>query len=438
MKTFFIDNYGCAKNQVDAEEMATRLSAAGWSRVSSPEAAGLYIVNTCGFIEDAKKESIGAVVAARAAYPHAKVLVAGCLSQRYAAELAGDLVEADGVFGNADLSRVTEVAEATLRGDRTTLVPQRVPYRPVTREVLTGFPGHAYLKIAEGCSNRCSFCAIPLIRGDTSSRPPEDVAAEFGTLVGRGIREVSIIGQDLGSYGLDLAGRQMMPELLKAISSVSGDWRVRLLYIHPDRFPYGILEACSADSRIAPYFDLPFQHASRPVLRAMNRSGDADRYLALLADIRSAVPTAVIRSTFLVGFPGETDDDVAELLRFQDRARMDWLGTFAYSREEDTPAWSMKNRVPKKTATARKAAVEQAQRPITEAALSRFVGTTQKVLVEELIEGEDLAIARGYMNAPEVDGAVVVVGENLVPGTFAEVVVSAVRGVDLEAVPRGR
>ena len=434
MKRFYIDNHGCAKNQVDAEEIAARLSREGWEQTNTPDGAGLVIVNSCGFIEDAKKESLEAVMAFRATWPDKRILLAGCLSQRYAEALDADLAEADGIFGNGDLSLVGSAAEAALAGQRRSLAPEIRPYAPVRRERLTGFPGLAYLKIAEGCSNRCSFCAIPLIRGDLSSRDPEDVAREFEELIAAGFWEVCLIGQDLGSYGLDRSGRPLLPELLGAVSGLSGDFRLRMLYIHPDRFPRAILDACARDARIAPYFDLPFQHGSSPILKAMNRSGNAETYLQLLSDIRSALPQAVIRSTLLAGFPGETDADFAALRDFQDKARLDWLGAFAYSREEDTPAYAMKGRVSKKIAEARKKAIEEAQRPITEAALARFTGTVQTVLVEEQIEGEDLAIARGYMNAPEVDGSIVVVGSQLKAGQRVDVRITAVRGVDLEAV----
>ena len=434
MKRFYIDNHGCAKNQVDAEEIATRLSLEGWTQSETPDDAGLIIVNSCGFIEDAKKESLEAVMAFRAAWPGKRIMLAGCLSQRYATALDADLSEADGIFGNGDLSLVGAAAEAALSGKRQSLAPAIRPYKPIRRKQLTGFPGLAYLKIAEGCSNHCSFCAIPLIRGDLSSREPEDVAREFEDLIGTGVWEVCLIGQDLGSYGLDRSGRPLLPELLSAISGLSGDFRLRMLYIHPDRFPLSILDACARDTRIAPYFDLPFQHGSVSILKAMNRSGNAQDYLRLLGDIRSALPQAVIRSTLLTGFPGETEEDFAALRDFQDKARLDWLGAFSYSREEDTQAYTMRGRVPKKLAQARKKAIEVAQRPITEAALARFTNTKQTVLVEEQIEGEDLAIARGYMNAPEVDGSIVVVGSQLRAGQRVDVRVTAVRGVDLEAV----
>ncbi len=433
-KSFFIDNHGCAKNQVDAEEMAAHLQLRGYRQIPASADADIIIVNTCGFIEDAKKESLEAVMAMRKAYPGKRILMAGCLSQRYAEALGSDLAEADGIFGNGDLSKIGDAVDAMMEGKHPNLVPSRLPYAPARRKKLMGFPRLAYVKIAEGCSNHCAFCAIPLIRGEISSREPGDVAAECAELIESGVYEICLIGQDLGSYGLDRGEAPMLPSLLEKISAIPGDFRVRMLYIHPDRFPLGILEHCARDPRILPYFDIPFQHASTPVLRAMNRSGDADRYLALIKTIRARLPGAVLRSTFLVGFPGETDEDFARLREFQDEARLDWLGAFAYSREEDTAAFAYKARVPKKIAAGRKQEIETAQRAITELALARFVGERQTVLVEERIENEELAIGRGSMNAPDVDGAIVVVGGDLQPGEVVEVVVSAVRGVDLEAV----
>ncbi len=434
-KTFFIDNHGCAKNQVDAEEMAVHLQLRGYSQISTSADADIIIVNTCGFIEDAKKESLEAVMAMRKAYPGKRILMAGCLSQRYALEMGRDLAEADGIFGNGDLSKIGDAVDAMMEGKHPSLVPPRLPYAPARRKKLMGFPRLAYVKIAEGCSNHCAFCAIPLIRGEISSRDPDDVAAECSELIAGGVYEICLIGQDLGSYGLDRGGKQLLPALLEKISAIKGDFRVRMLYIHPDRFPLGVLERCAADPRIIPYFDIPFQHASTAILVAMNRSGDARQYLALIQTIRATLPEAVLRSTFLVGFPGETDADFTELREFQEAAQLDWLGAFTYSREEDTKAFGYKARVPKKTASARKQEIEAAQRDITERRLARFVGTKQTVLVEERIEDEDLAIGRCAMNAPDVDGAVVVVGPDLHAGDVLEVMISAVRGVDLEAVP---
>ncbi len=456
-RRFFIDLYGCAKNQVDAEEIATRLEGAGWTRVADADEADLVLVNSCGFIESAKKESIDAVLGHKAARPAARVMLAGCLSQRYPDELGEALSEADAVFGNADLSRVVEAAEAALAGTRPVLAPARVPYRPVERKELFGWKGSAYVKIAEGCSNRCSFCAIPLIRGDIDSRPVGDVVAEIESLLARGVYEIDLIGQDLGSYGRDSGGGQLLPALLSRLSALEGDFRVRMLYIHPDRFPLEILDACERDPRVLPYFDIPFQHGSSKILKAMGRKGDPETYLDLIATIRGRLPEAVVRSTFLVGFPGETDEDFALLREFQDKARLDWLGAFAYSKEEGTAAAAMKGAVPKKLAERRKAELEAAQGPITEERMRRFVGREFEVLIEERIEAasdgasggpaagaddaegtgaEAFSLGRAWFQAPEVDGLCVVRGD-FEPGTVVKAKTFALRGVDLEADPVG-
>lgn len=436
---FWIDQHGCAKNQVDGEELTARLEADGHRFVGSAAEADLIIVNTCGFIESAKKESLGAVMDLKSAYPDKKIMVAGCLAQRYPSELGADLAEADGIFGNADLSHVAETAERTLSGLRPVFAPEQP--RAVTdtkafdRPRLFDFPGTAHVKITEGCSNHCTYCAIPLIRGDLRSRGVDDIVAECRGLLDRGARELVLIGQDLGAYGDDLPGADL-PALLSALSALPGDFRVRVLYIHPDHFPDRILDIMRRDPRILPYFDLPFQHASATILKAMNRRGNDAVYLDLLRRIRSALPDAMIRSTFLVGFPGETEEDFSILSRFQIEAQLDWAGVFTYSREEGTAAYGMKAKVAKKTAESRKRAIEEAQGPITESRLSRFVGREIDVLVEERVEGEELCIGRGWMQAPDVDGLCVLRGVHR-PGTIVRARVLAVRGVDLDVIPVG-
>ncbi|HET7839594.1 MAG TPA: 30S ribosomal protein S12 methylthiotransferase RimO [Rectinemataceae bacterium] len=439
---FWIDRHGCAKNQVDGEEMLSRLEAAGHLYVDSPEGAELIIVNTCGFIEDAKKESIDAVIGLKAAHPKAKVLVAGCLAERYSEALSSELPEADGIVGNADLGAIIEAAEETAAGHRPVLLPHAAPsLGTVTRKRLFDFPGTAHVKITEGCSNNCSYCAIPLIRGSLRSRPVAEVVAECSELVARGIGELVLIGQDLGSYGRD-SGSSRLPELLSALSALEGDFRVRVLYIHPDNFPEAILPVMAADPRLLAYFDLPFQHASAPILKAMHRRGDAAAYLGLIARIRSALPEAVLRSTVLVGFPGETEEDFRRLLEFQAAARLDWLGSFAFSREEGTAAFDLKGRVPKKVVAERRRRVEEAQEGITRERLERFVGQSLEVIVEEPVEtdpdgdedGEPLSIGRAWLQAPEVDGLTVLRGR-FEPGARVLAKVLGVRGVDLEAMP---
>ena len=444
---YFLDPFGCAKNQVDAETMMAVLDSSDWSRVEDSAAADLIIVNSCGFIESAKQESINAVISYRRLYPGKKILLAGCLAQRYGKELPASLVEADGFFGNTDLGAIAAAANSVFKGPpREAPAPFPVSSSLLAARPLLSLPGQAYVKISEGCNNRCAFCAIPVIRGPLRSRPVPELAAECRSLLDRGVRELCLVGQDLGSYGADLGGGGSgLPELLEALSALDGHFWVRFLYIHPDHFPLPILDLCRRDSRFLPYFDLPFQHGSAETLRAMGRRGDPDSYLRLIAGIRAALPDGVIRSTFLTGFPGETGGDFRRLLDFQARSDLDWLGVFAYSREEGTPAYSMKARVPKKIAARRKALVEEIQTGISEKRMDRFVGRSMEALVEEALPipaadpvstgREYRYLGRLYCQAPEVDGSTVLrSGKPLVTGTFVRGRIVARRGFDLDMI----
>ena len=434
MPQYYFDPFGCVKNQVDAENMMAQLNSAGWLSAQDAEGADLIIVNSCGFIEDAKRESIDAVMEWRRLYPGKKILLAGCLAQRYSKELGESLPEADGFFGTDDITKITaavnslglgggELGSGLLTGDRP----------------LLSLPGSAYVKISEGCDNNCSYCAIPLIRGPLRCRAVQDILDECRGLLARGVKELCIIGQDIGSYR---SGDSGLPELLAAISGLSGDFWLRLLYMHPDHFPLTVLDIMERDLRFLPYFDIPFQHASQGILSAMNRHGNAEAYLALVETIRSRLPRSVIRTTFLVGFPGETDADFASLLGFQEKLRPDWLGCFSYSREEGTAAYAMPRRVPKKTALARKQEVEERQMRITEENMDRFVNQSLDVLLEERFDGdsdnaehEDLWLGRLYCHAPEVDGAAVIAGTMSGTEKAGDVLsckVIARRGFDLE------
>jgi ribosomal protein S12 methylthiotransferase len=431
---YYLDPFGCVKNQVDAETMMAFLNKSGWVQAENAGTADLIIVNSCGFIESAKQESINAVLSWRRLYPEKKILLAGCLAQRYAPELAEALPEADFFFGNADLAGIDEAAGRALgRKGKRAKRGKTIGEIEAGKRPLLSLPGSAYVKISEGCNNRCAFCAIPLIRGGLRSRSIPDVVDECGMLLDRGIKELCLIGQDIGSYGRDLEGA-MLPELLRSLSALQGEFWVRLLYIHPDNFPLSILDIMEEDPRILPYFDIPFQHGSEKILKAMKRRGNAETYLSLTETIRRRLPGAAIRSTFMTGFPGETEEDFRQLLEFQEKARPDWLGCFVYSREEDTPAYSMKGRVAKKAALERKRMIEERQIPVTERQMERFVGLSFETLVEEKIEGEDgLYLGRLPCQAPEVDGSAVISGgRELLPGTFVRGRVFARAGFDLE------
>jgi len=397
---YYVDPFGCAKNQVDAENMMLHLNNAGWSAAQDAVDADIIIINSCGFIQSAKQESINAVLEWRKRFPGKKILLAGCLAQRYAEELSESLPEVDGFFGVDDIAGIVEYLGSREWGVGSGVVVRKQSVLPSTRPLLS-LPGSAYIKISEGCDNRCSFCAIPLIRGPQHCRTIEDIVDECRGLLARGVKELCVIGQDIGSYRSNGAG---LPELLNAIAELTGNFWVRLLYIHPDHFPLAILDLIERDRRFLPYFDIPFQHGSAAILAAMNRGGTMETYLALSATIRARLPAAIIRTTFLVGFPGETDADFAALLVFQQQLRPDWLGCFAYSHEEDTPAYTMKGQVPPKIAARRQRQVEESQVPITVQSIDRFIGQTMEVLLEERIP----TIGRLYCHAPEVDGAAIV------------------------------
>ena len=315
-----------------------------------------------------------------------------------------------------------------------------IKHTPASRPLLS-LPGSAYVKISEGCGNNCSNCAIPLIRGPLHCRPLNDIVVECKGLLGRGIKELCLIGQDLGSYCYCGKG---LPQLLEAIASLEGDFWVRLLYIHPEKFPLSILDIMEKDKRFLPYFDIPFQHASARILAAMNRChadvnfDHANKYLELAGVIRKRLPAAIIRTTFLLGFPGETQEDFKLLLDFQDKLKADWLGCFLFSREDGTAAYKLKPQVPKKIAVERQREIEKKQIAITEKNIDRFIGQKLDVLLEEQIE--PFWLGRLYCHAPEVDGsAVVKMPESgldctgLKAGDIVPCKIIARRGFDLEA-----
>ena len=469
-KKFFMDLHGCAKNQVDAEIIIGIMENLSWKNTSDPGEADLIIINSCGFINSAKEESINAVLQAKAAHPRAKVLLAGCLAERYADILKNDLPEADGIFGNGNLSLLPQLIDSifpkkTSEGKfiEKTLVPPQIGICGGERPKILNFPRSTYIKITEGCDNFCSFCAIPIIRGRLRSRPIKDICDEIKTFLKKGFYEFNLIGQDLAAYQTgknDLKEDKLHKEkssglalLLKSISEIKGNFKIRLLYIHPDHFPLDILPIMTADKRFLPYFDIPFQSGAQKIIRAMNRNGSAEVYLDIVKNIRDAFEKAKnpygepqIRTTFLVGFPGETDEDFNETIKFLQELRPLWSGGFTYSREEDTPSYSFKGRVPKKTAEARLAEIQNTQTSITEKKLDSFIGKEIEVLVEELIQAEDktfLALGRAWFQAPEVDGAVVlnfnlnskdIDGNQILPGSVVKARIAARNGFDLEAV----
>lgn len=438
MIKFFIDQHGCAKNQTDGELIAGYLQKQGFELTQNADEAAFIFVNSCGFINSAKKESIDAVCSIKKAYPEAKVILTGCLAERYSKELYDSMPELDGVFGNGDLSKIVDFMKSIAKERAVSVFPQKGVCGG-SRPLLFNFPATVFVKITEGCSNHCSFCAIPLIRGELRSRPEKEILNEITELVNDGIYEINLIGQDLAAYGTDTG--TSLAALLTKISKIKGDFVIRPLYIHPDHFTDDIISAIKSDKRFLPYFDIPFQSGDDDIIRAMNRTGSYKTYTDLISKIRRELPDAVLRTTFLTGFPGETDAAAETTARFLQEISPDWSGCFPYSREEDTPAYDMKPRIPAKTAKARASRLEELQTAITTEHLKRYIGQEFKVLVEELIPEEGLAIGRAWFQAPDVDGSVVIrfdsedktALEAVKPGNVVLVKALASTGVDLDA-----
>lgn len=449
MTKFFVDQHGCAKNQTDGELIAGYLIKDGFELTQNADDADFIIINSCGFIESAKKESIDAIYSVKANYPNAKIILAGCLAERYANMFLDSMPELDGVFGNGNLSKIAEFMHS-VQNKRTvqTFVQEGVCVGE--RPVLFNFPGTAFVKITEGCSNHCSFCAIPLIRGELRSRPIQEIISEIKQLVSDGVYEINLIGQDLAAYTIDnYEGKSGLSVLLSEISKISGDFIVRPLYIHPDHFNLDILPVMANDKRFVPYFDIPFQSGDDNIILAMNRTGSKNKYEHLVNDIRKILPQAVLRTTFLTGFPGETDEAAQNTYEFLNDIQPDWSGCFPYSREENTPAFSLKGKVSSKVAKKRAERLESLQSEITIKKMQKYIGQEMNVLVEEIIQlnpetaedvTEGLAIGRGWFQAPEVDGCIVIRYDADIPsdvdavkpGNVISVKILASTGVDLD------
>lgn len=453
MTKFFIDQHGCAKNQTDGELITGFLCKKGFEHTFNAEEADFIIINSCGFIESAKKESIDAIYETHSSYPNAKIILAGCLAERYAQNLFDSIPELDGVFGNGDISKIADFMECVQKKRSVQIYPQQGICEG-SRPILYNFKNSAYVKITEGCSNHCSFCAIPLIRGEIRSRKICDVVNEIKELLERGIYEINLIGQDLAAFEADkvekVSESSGLAELLKEISKLEGRFIVRLLYIHPDHFSEDILDVVKADERFLHYFDIPFQSGADSVIKRMNRTGSFETYVNLVQNIRAKLPDVVLRTTFLTGFPGESEKDALQTRNFLQAIKPDWSGCFPFSREEDTPAFNMKPRVPAKVAQKRAQILEEMQTQITEEKLQKYVGNNYDVLVEEIIEldpnvaedvSEGLALGRAWFQAPDVDGCVVIRYDRedsqevqaIIPGNVVNVKIISSTGVDLDS-----
>jgi ribosomal protein S12 methylthiotransferase len=493
---------GCARNEVDSEELAGRLEAAGWQLVDDAEDADVAVVNTCGFVEQAKKDSIDVLIEAaqlRDGPARTQAVVAvGCLAERYGKQLAEQLPEADAVLGFDSYANLSEHLDAILHGerpdshvprDRRTLLPlspsartadgvsgttgfvpgglipgipgaeldptagQPVVLEPiqlpadlpeglapatgprVIRRRLDGRPWSP-LKLASGCDRRCTFCAIPAFRGAFLSRRPAEVLTEARWLAERGVKELFLVSENSTSYGKDLGDLRLLETLVPELAAVDGIDRVRVSYLQPAELRPGLVDVLASTPGVAPYFDLSFQHASKTVLRRMRRFGGTEDFLALLERIRHRNPLAGVRSNVIVGFPGETEEDVAELARFLEAARLDVVGVFGYSDEDGTEAERLADKLPEHEVAARVAELSSLVEELTAQRAEERIGEVLQVLIEGVDEDEpDTAIGRAAHQGPEVDGMTLLPGVDAVPGQWVTAIVTETAGVDLIAVP---
>lgn len=458
---------GCARNEVDSEELAARLTNAGWAVVDEGDSPTAIIVNTCGFVDVAKKDSIDAVLAASDAGHGAKVVAVGCLSERYGRELAEALPEADAILGFDDYPQIDERLRAVVAGERLAAHEpadrrRLLPIAPVDRSQHRAYvPGHsdnlesapgwqppvlrrrldsspvAPLKLASGCDRRCTFCAIPSFRGSFVSRPPAEILAEAGWLAASGVREVVLVSENSTSYGKDLGDVRMLESLLPALARVDGIERIRVAYLQPAEVRPSLLEVMASTPGVAAYFDLSFQHASPSVLRRMRRFGGTDSFLDLIGRIRALSPHAGIRSNVIVGFPGETKADVDELADFLQAAELDAIGVFGYSDEEGTEAAGFADKVDEDAIRERLARITSLAEEVMAQRAEDRIGQSVTVIVEsiELDDAGDLAAIGHAANQGPDDGTTVVEGSTAAVGDVIHCEVVDTVGVDMTARP---
>ena len=409
MKAGFV-SLGCAKNLVDTEVMLGIMQARGIELTTNPADADILIVNTCAFILSAKEESIMTILNLADYKQNGRcrsLIVAGCLGQLYKRELLNELTEVDAIIGTGAWNRIMEAIAETLSGRRVILIGEReIIYDAQTPRLRTTPIYTAYVKIAEGCNNRCSFCSIPLIRGRQISRPIEDIKAEVERLAAQGVKEINLIAQDTTAYGTDLYGKPQLVELLRELVKVDVRW-IRILYAYPRRFTDELIELIAAEPKICKYVDLPLQHASNKILKLMNRPDTRESMTALIKKIRAKIPGVAIRSTFIVGFPGETDEDFWELRDFLLEQHLDKVGIFTYSREENTAAYDLPDQVPEEVMQERYHGLMSIQSLISQECNEALEGQELEVLIEGRDEEvQEVVAGRSYRDAPEVDGLV--------------------------------
>lgn len=424
---------GCPKNQVDGEALLAKLKKAGYEIVNNIEDSDVMIVNTCGFIEQAKKEAIDTILEV-AEYKNAglisAIVVTGCLAERYQDEIIKEMPEVDAVLGIGANSDIVKTCDKALCGIVTTSFPNKC-YLSINDERIISTPSHwAYLKIAEGCDNRCSYCAIPGIRGGFRSRTIESCVDEAKALAESGVKELILIAQDTTKYGQDLYGKYSLDILLKELVKIDGIEWIRLFYCYPQRITDSLINVIANEEKVCNYIDIPLQHSDKTVLKNMNRVGDGEDYRALISKMRKAIPDLALRTTFMVGFPGETDEQFENLCKFTEDIKFDKMGCFTFSPEEDTPAYDMQNQIDDDVKVRRQEVLMNKQYSITEELNKQRIGRIYKVIIDTF-DGEKY-VGRSYMDSPEIDSGIIFTSDNnLNIGDFVNVKISDYNGYDL-------
>ncbi len=426
---------GCPKNQVDAELMLSKIETAGYNIVDVAYEADVVIVNTCGFVEDAKKEAIDNILEMAEMKNDGtiqKIIVTGCLAERYKDEIFNEIPEVDAVLGLGGNTDIVSVIESVLDGETVASYPDKEKMPLSGERLLTTPPHWAYLKIADGCSNNCTYCAIPAIRGRFRSRNLEEIVSEAENLVADGVKELILIAQDTTRYGLDLYGELKLPELLKKLNQIENLQWIRMLYCYPDRITDELIETMAECEKVLHYIDIPLQHIDERILKAMNRSGNRKSITALIQKIRNKMPDIVLRTTFITGFPSEDEEAFNELSDFVDDIMFDRLGCFAYSAEEGTKAADFENQIDDETKKHRADVIMEQQYDVFQFKQRKFIGQTLKCIVEGYDGYTDSYFGRTWMDAPEIDSNIYFTGKGVYnEGDIVNVEVFDVNDYDL-------
>ena len=426
---------GCSKNQVDGEVLLGSLRDAGFEISNDLNECDAVIINTCGFVESAKRESIDEIlgmVAQKEAGLLRAIVVTGCLAERYQEEIQKEIPEVDAVVGIGGNTQIAVVLKEALAGKEVGLFPPKLDL-PISGKRVQSTPKHyAYLKVSEGCDNCCSYCAIPLIRGRFRSRPIEEVVEEAKTLAENGVRELIVIAQDTTRYGQDLYDKLMLPELLNQLCEIESIHWIRILYCYPNRITDELLDVMATQDKILKYIDLPLQHCSASVLKQMYRNGSKESLTALIEKMREKIPGLILRTTFICGFPGETEEDFNELAEFIKEIRFDRLGCFPYSQEEDTPAAEFPNQIDEAEKIRRADVLMEQQMHIMQEISDGYLGTTMEILVDGYDDSIGMYYGRSYADSPDVDGSVLFTAATPVEiGSFVWVKITECIGCDL-------